>query len=118
MLPKKTRAHLRVVAPRGVTFADVRIFLPFAVGDGNRRMKGAWDSIHVFEVQEKGRNAHYQLTSTVMLYMVTNKPELGHMNLSGSMMRQVCQYTLQNKMDPGSNICYESSRFAWRHPMH
>ena len=54
-------------------------------------MKGAWDSIHVFEVQEKGgRNAHYQLTSTVMLYMVTNKPDLGHMNLSGSMTRQVC----------------------------
>lgn len=52
-------------------------------------MKGAWDSIHVFEVQEKGRNAHYQLTSTVLLYMVTNKQELGHMNLSGSMTRQV-----------------------------
>ncbi|KAF9172317.1 hypothetical protein BGX21_005763 [Mortierella sp. AD011] len=61
------------------------------VGDGNRRMKGAWDSIHVFEVQEKGRNAHYQLTSTVMLYMVTNKPDLGHMNLSGSMTRQAEQ---------------------------
>ncbi|KAG0248448.1 hypothetical protein BG011_010266 [Mortierella polycephala] len=61
------------------------------VGDGTRRMKGAWDSIHVFEVQEKGRNAHYQLTSTVLLYMVTNKQELGHMNLSGSMTRQAEQ---------------------------
>ncbi|KAF9208135.1 hypothetical protein BGZ49_009688 [Haplosporangium sp. Z 27] len=61
------------------------------VGDGSRRMKGAWDSIHVFEVQERGRSAHYQLTSTVMLYMVTNKPELGHMNLSGSMTRQAEQ---------------------------
>ncbi|KAI8599604.1 F-actin-capping protein subunit beta [Dissophora ornata] len=64
----------------------------FGFGDGSRRMKGAWDSIHVFEVQEKGgRNAHYQLTSTVMLYMVTNKPDLGHMNLSGSMTRQAEQ---------------------------
>lgn len=52
-------------------------------------MKGAWDSIHVFEVQERGRNAHYKLTSTVMLYMITNKPELGHFNLSGSLTRQV-----------------------------
>ncbi|CAO3574114.1 unnamed protein product [Mortierella alpina] len=61
------------------------------VGDGTRRMKGAWDSIHVFETLTKGRNAHYKLTSTVMLYMVTNKPELGHMNLSGSMTRQAEQ---------------------------
>ncbi|KAG0295191.1 hypothetical protein BGZ98_001481, partial [Dissophora globulifera] len=70
---------------------------------GNRRMKGAWDSIHVFEVQEKaGRNAHYQLTSTVMLYMVTNKPELGHMNLSGSMTRQAEQdYVVE---DPSMHI--------------
>jgi capping protein beta len=59
------------------------------VGEGARRMKGAWDSIHVFEVQERGRNAHYKLTSTVMLYMITNKPELGHFNLSGSLTRQV-----------------------------
>ncbi|KAF9897367.1 hypothetical protein BX616_005726, partial [Lobosporangium transversale] len=61
------------------------------VGDGARRMKGAWDSIHVFEVQEKNRNSHYRLTSTVMLHMVTNKPDLGHMNLSGSMTRQAEQ---------------------------
>ncbi|KAF9374839.1 hypothetical protein CPC16_001045 [Podila verticillata] len=54
-------------------------------------MKGAWDSIHVFEAQERGRNAHYKLTSTVMLYMVTNKPDLGHLNLSGSMTRQAEQ---------------------------
>ncbi|KAI8373159.1 F-actin-capping protein subunit beta [Radiomyces spectabilis] len=58
------------------------------VGDGVRRMKGAWDSIHVFEVQERGRNAHYKLTSTVMLYMITNNDDLGNMNLSGSMTRQ------------------------------
>ncbi|KAG0221827.1 F-actin-capping protein subunit beta [Mortierella sp. GBAus27b] len=72
------------------------------VGDSSRRMKGAWDSVHVFEVTEKNRNATYQLTSTVMLYMVTNKPELGHMNLSGSMTRQARQeFTVD---DPSMHI--------------
>ena len=32
---------------------------------------GAWDSIHVFEANERGRTAHYKLTSTVMLHLVT-----------------------------------------------
>ncbi|CAG8486138.1 1859_t:CDS:2 [Funneliformis caledonium] len=50
--------------------------------------KKAWDSIHVFKANERGRGAHYKLTSTVMLYTITSKPELGHMNLSGSMTRQ------------------------------
>lgn len=61
------------------------------VGDGARRMKGAWDSIHVFEVQERGRNAQYKLTSTIMLYMITSNQELGNLNLSGSMTRQIEQ---------------------------
>lgn len=41
------------------------------VGDGSKKIKGCWDSIHVFEAQEKssGKNAHYQLTSTVMLWL-------------------------------------------------
>ena len=34
--------------------------------------KGCWDSIHVFECQEKSRSAHYKLTSTVMLWLQTN----------------------------------------------
>lgn len=51
-------------------------------------MQGSWDSIHVFEVQERGRNAHYNLTSTIMLNMLTSKQTLGEMNLSGSMTRQ------------------------------
>ncbi|RUS20955.1 hypothetical protein BC937DRAFT_93976 [Endogone sp. FLAS-F59071] len=62
-----------------------------SVGEGVHKMKGAWDSIHVFEAQERARNGHYKLTSTVMLYMLTNKGELGHMNLSGSMTRQTEQ---------------------------
>jgi len=60
-------------------------------GDGSTKIKGCWDSIHVVEVQEKssGRNAHYKLTSTVMLWLQTNKQGSGTMNLGGSLTRQV-----------------------------
>ena len=63
-------------------------------GDGDsKKIKGCWDSIHVVEVQEKssGRNAHYKLTSTSMLWLQTNKPRSGTMNLGGSLTRQVEQ---------------------------
>lgn len=73
---------------------------------------GSWDSIHVFEAAERGRQAHYKLTSTIMLHMVDRpsvgsnnslftgnkdkeeKPDVkrdGEVNLSGSMTRQVEQ---------------------------
>jgi capping protein beta len=56
----------------------------------NEKIKGCWDSIHVVEVQEKpqGRNAHYKLTSTVMLWLQTVKSGSGTMNLGGSLTRQ------------------------------
>lgn len=49
-------------------------------GDGSKKIKGCWDSIHVVEVQEKGssgRSAHYKLTSTVMLWLQTSKASSG-----------------------------------------
>ncbi|KAF8896435.1 F-actin capping protein beta subunit [Infundibulicybe gibba] len=75
---------------------------------------GSWDSIHVFEAAERGRQAHYKLTSTVMLQLITRrgstdgegaypgKPTAekkgvegwkrdGEVNLSGSMTRQTEQ---------------------------
>uniref|UniRef100_F7GXX3 F-actin-capping protein subunit beta n=1 Tax=Callithrix jacchus TaxID=9483 RepID=F7GXX3_CALJA len=60
-------------------------------GDGSKKIKGCWDSIHVVEVQEKssGRTAHYKLTSTVMLWLQTNKSGSGTMNLGGSLTRQM-----------------------------
>ncbi|RWS29444.1 F-actin-capping protein subunit beta-like protein [Leptotrombidium deliense] len=63
------------------------------VGDGSKKIKGCWDSIHVIEVQEKssGRTANYKLTSTVMLWLQTNKPGSGTMNLGGSLTRQNTQ---------------------------
>ena len=59
-------------------------------GDGSKKIKGCWDSIHVVEVQEKssGRSAHYKLTSTSMLWLQTNKVGSGTMNLGGSLTRQ------------------------------
>lgn len=65
---------------------------------------GSWDSIHVFEVAERGRSAHYKLTSTVMLNLINRlSGEMeagpdgkgegwkhnGDVTLSGSMTRQV-----------------------------
>ena len=68
---------------------------------------GLWDSIHVFEAAERGRQAHYKLTSTIMLHLLTRKESegedkqrgemkgieglkrQGEVSLSGSMTRQV-----------------------------
>jgi capping protein beta len=74
---------------------------------------GSWDSIHVFETAERGRQAHYKLTSTVMLQLVTRRggesetegtgggvgerkkvegwKREGEVSLSGSMTRQTEQ---------------------------
>ena len=60
-------------------------------GEGNsKNIKGCWDSIHVIEVQERSTSTkvHYKLTSTVMLWLQTNKAGSGMMNLGGSLMRQ------------------------------
>lgn len=69
---------------------------------------GSWDSIHVFETAERGRQAHYKLTSTIMLQLTTKRSSEGEgeaektggspdswkrngeVTLSGSMTRQVC----------------------------
>ncbi len=84
---------------------------------------GSWDSIHVFEAAERGRQAHYKLTSTIMLHLVdrslssrSSKEEVvkskygsekteqsdakrdGEIALSGSMTRQTEQdYPLQDQ---------------------
>jgi capping protein (actin filament) muscle Z-line, beta len=55
---------------------------------------GSWQSIHVFEASERGRSAHYKLTSTVMLEMVTKNGIVGDVNLSGSLTRQVHSFPL------------------------
>ena len=52
-------------------------------------MKGTWDSIHVVEVQEGKKTAHYKLTSTVMLSIETETEATGTVTLSGNLTRQV-----------------------------
>ncbi|MBW0524465.1 hypothetical protein O181_064180 [Austropuccinia psidii MF-1] len=54
-------------------------------------LSGTWDSIHVFETTERGRSAHYKLTSTVMLHLVQSNPTVGNLSLAGSMTRQLEQ---------------------------
>eukprot|EP01115_Flamella_aegyptia_P002394 TRINITY_DN136434_c0_g1_i1.p1 TRINITY_DN136434_c0_g1~~TRINITY_DN136434_c0_g1_i1.p1 ORF type:complete len:271 (-),score=115.30 TRINITY_DN136434_c0_g1_i1:10-822(-) len=51
-------------------------------------MKGTWDSIHVVEVQDHQKNAHYKLTSTVMLSIETETAGTGNVSLAGSLTRQ------------------------------
>ena len=51
-------------------------------------MKGAWDSIHVLEVEDNKKNANYRLTSTVMLSLSTKSESLGEVCLAGSLTRQ------------------------------
>ncbi|KAF1912626.1 F-actin capping protein [Ampelomyces quisqualis] len=50
---------------------------------------GSWDSIHVFDAQDRARTAHYKLTSTVILSLGTDSDALGCLDLSGNMVRQV-----------------------------
>lgn len=71
-------------------------------GDGSTKIRGCWDSIHVVEVQEKssGRQAHYKLTSTAMLWLQTNRAGSGIMNLGGSLTRQVEQDSSVNDANP------------------
>ncbi|KAJ7170872.1 F-actin-capping protein subunit beta [Mycena crocata] len=45
---------------------------------------GSWDSIHVFETAERGRQSHYKLTSTVMLQLVTRRVSDGETEEKGS----------------------------------
>ncbi|KAF2869462.1 F-actin-capping protein subunit beta [Massariosphaeria phaeospora] len=55
------------------------------------KSSGSWDSIHVFDAQDRARTAHYKLTSTVILSLGTDSAELGGLDLSGNMVRQIEQ---------------------------
>lgn len=71
-------------------------------GDSSGKIQGSWDSIHVVEVQEKssGKNAHYKLTSTVMVWLRTQLPDSGTISLGGSLMRQFEQDMMVSDMSP------------------
>lgn len=68
-------------------------------------MKGTWDSIHVVEVQDKGKNGHYRLTSTVMLTIETETAVTGLVSLAGSLTRQAeKEYGVDDASPHVSNI--------------
>uniref|UniRef100_A0A6G3MGN3 F-actin-capping protein subunit beta n=1 Tax=Henneguya salminicola TaxID=69463 RepID=A0A6G3MGN3_HENSL len=49
------------------TFAGVLLIKK--AGEGSDKIKGCWDSIHVFEIISSKKEAKYKLTSTVMLWL-------------------------------------------------
>ncbi|TFK49600.1 f-actin capping protein beta subunit [Heliocybe sulcata] len=92
-------------------FAGVVLFKKSLSPSATTEPSGSWDSIHVFEAAERGRQAHYKLTSTIMLELVTRSASSsssnaekqdngngkegtktsGDVSLSGSMTRQTEQ---------------------------
>jgi len=98
-------------------FAGVVVLKKVLTSTSATSPSGSWDSIHVFEASERGRNAHYKLTSTIMLHLVTKtaskggadptaasegKSGAGEIVLSGSMTRQIEQD--HPLADPSSHI--------------
>ncbi|KAK0480122.1 F-actin-capping protein subunit beta [Armillaria novae-zelandiae] len=101
-------------------FAGVVLLKKVMTATSPHEPSGSWDSIHVFEAAERGRQAHYKLTSTVMLQLVTRNGSDsedaqkkdskdtdgwnrdGEVNLSGSMTRQTEQDMALH--DPSSHI--------------
>ncbi|KIY43902.1 F-actin capping protein [Fistulina hepatica ATCC 64428] len=71
-------------------FAGVVLMKKTMVPPAPTEPAGSWDSIHVFEASERGRQAHYKLTSTVILQLTTRhcRKREGEVVLSGSMTRQ------------------------------
>ena len=49
---------------------------------------GAISPLSLTQEKAQGRNAHYKLTSTVMLWLQTIKEDSGTINLGGSLTRQ------------------------------
>ena len=101
--------------------------------NSNNAPSGSWDSIHVFEATERGRNAHYKLTSTIMLHLVTKSVTSppgtakgqqeenaagsgkGEITLSGSMTRQVSTQQLHDVSRILTSKCSDFSRVTVFH---
>lgn len=54
------------------SFAGVVLLKKTASGTTNKSGEGSWDSIHVFEVNERSRTGNYKLTSTVSFHELTD----------------------------------------------
>jgi capping protein beta len=90
VLFKKCKCHPRPLLRAHETWTEARMCcVVLALPED----AGSWDSIHVFETSERGRNAHYKLTSTIMLHLCSTSDATGEINLAGSMTRQVRSIT-------------------------
>jgi len=76
-------------------FAGCVLFKKTAAGSGGSSSGGGggWDSIHVLEVAEAAtkRNAHYKLTSTVILDLGLQSAAVDSLELAGNLTRQTQQ---------------------------
>lgn len=78
------------------------IFLIKKTVDDNEKLKGYWDSSHVFEIHENEDNmANYKLTSTAIICLETAKANSGWMNTGGRLSKQasVKKILMKQKFD-------------------
>jgi F-actin capping protein, beta subunit len=78
--------------PGFISFTSLHFVNTVAVEGTESIKEGSWDSIHIVEAQENkipGKTT-YKLTTTCMVHMGVEKPEVGNTSLSGSLTRQVC----------------------------
>jgi len=69
-------------------FAGVVLLKKMKTPSSPGQPAGSWDSIHVIEVGERGRQGQYKLTSTIMLNLFEESKTDEKMSLSGSLTRQ------------------------------
>jgi capping protein beta len=71
------------------------------VDNENDLKAGWWDSVHVFEVEEKKANTFsYKLTTTVMISMKLESGSIGVVDLSGNMTKQTQQTHSVSSREP------------------
>ena len=69
----------------------------------NSKTEGTWNSVHVFEAQDRGAVTYYKLTSTVILHLGAKSETIGGLDLSGYLNRQTEQ-TLPAHDDAGQIV--------------
>jgi len=57
-------SHVALLSKHGVVIANKKLEQLCMVHETIRIKSGAWDAIHVVEVQPQGKTAHYKLTTT------------------------------------------------------
>lgn len=96
------------VPSRPAAFAAAILLKKTSEGGGALRL-GAWDAIHVLEVEETEedaqRGALYKLTTTIILHLDTAVPRLDQFVLSGNVTRQSeCRLILTAGGSPAEHV--------------